>query len=36
VGLVGGEESEEKGWWLALSLGIDNGKKISNNRIIED
>jgi len=36
VGLVGGEVSEEKGLWLALSLGIDNGKKISNNRIIED
>jgi len=36
VGLVCGEVSEEKGWWLALSLGIDNGKKISNNQIIED
>jgi len=36
VGLVGGEEVERNGWWLALSLGIDNGKKISNNQIIED
>jgi len=36
VGLVGGELGEGKGWWLALSLGIDNGKKISNNQIIED
>jgi len=36
VGLVGGEVVEGKDWWLASSLGIENGKKISNNQIIDD